>query len=152
MLKILQPAKADAPITVTLSGIVAIVSFKQPWKGLVGNPQYWIGLAVLQVNVVAGIMFLYHVVFQDKGLVLVGCGDIFDGTCPGHENLCLNVLAARKIRGKAVLQVLGLSHVNHGACFVLPEVDAACRRSFVSCVLELLSSFSCICFHVFKIY
>lgn len=31
------------------------------------------------------------------------------------------------------------------------EVDTACRRSFVSCVLELLSSFSCVCFHVFKI-
>ena len=68
--------------------------FKEPWKGLVGNPQHRIGLPVLQVDVVAGIVFLYHVVFQDKGLVFVGCGDVFDGSCPGHKNLCFNVLAA----------------------------------------------------------
>ena len=85
----------------------------------IGDDDAWVGLPILEQDVVSGIPLLDKVVFQQQGIFLGVYHDISDVAYLAHQDGRLSVLMVlREIGVHPSLQVFSLPHIDDGARFI----------------------------------
>lgn len=95
---------------------------------LMSNAEIWIGLIVLEETVVARLILLDEVVFEQEGIDLGGDNskpEIVD-MADEHLDFGSMVVVAHEIRTDATLEILGLANINHLASLIQMLIDARC--------------------------
>ena len=85
---------ADAGVwTEILSPFLVYVAGREhPWELFFGNADAWVGLAVLQKNVVSWLVFLYKRVLEKQCVLLGVHHSVCDVPYLAHENFCLEAV------------------------------------------------------------
>jgi hypothetical protein len=85
-----------------------------------GNPYDRIGFAILQVNIVFGIMLFDKGIFQKQRFIFIGNNNGFNGFCLFYQDSGFYILLPGKIRNEPVSKYPGLTHIDDAA-FLVPH-------------------------------
>ena len=111
------------------SEIFASVGFltgvKQAGKFFVGNAHPWVGLVVLEKDVVFGLELFYQYIFEEQSFAFAVDNGVFDVAYLADEDLCLAVeIVGQEIGTDSVFQAFGFANIDDGSVLVEIPVNA----------------------------
>jgi len=122
----------DRAVRPEIPGAVLLHAAREehPRIGLVGDADPGVGLAVLEEDVVMGLVLLDEVVLQQQGVRLAVDHGVLQVGNLAHQDAGLGVepLRGHEILRHPLVQVLGLAHINHRSLGVIIAVDSGGMR------------------------
>ena len=101
---------------------------EHPGERFLGDAYHRIALAVLEQDVVMGVVLLYEVILKDQGLILIAGYDVINRVDLLNKGRCLGIAVGKEIRSDAAAQVLGLADIDNGTFPVLHQIAARILR------------------------